>query len=196
VSVLNELLPGFALNFIVMIIIVGFIYYPSNNARREYTFAFFAFSALMYFISGLLRDVQLTLGFGFGLLAVFTVLRFRTEAIPLKEMMYIFISITIPFMNTLFLATRITFAELTIINGMLVAIFFIAEQSLGIPYLGRKEVVYEKIELIKPENHHDLLEDLRNRTGLDVQSYEISEINFLRDTATITIFFNEPTFPE
>lgn len=190
-SVLNELLPGFALNLIVMIVIVGFIYYPSNQARRDYTFTFFAFSVLMYFISGLLRDVQLTLGFGFGLLAVFSVLRYRTESIPIKEMMYIFISITIPFMNTLFLATRITFPELAIINGMLVATFFVAEQSWGIPYLGRKEVIYEKIELIKPENREELLQDLRNRTGLDIQSYEISEINFLRDTATITIFYNE-----
>lgn len=195
-TVLNELLPGFALNFIVMVIIVGFIYYPSNQARREYVFTFLAFSTLMYFISGLLRDVQLTLGFGFGLLAVFSVLRYRTEAIPIKEMMYIFISITVPFMNTLFLATRITFPELTIINGILIASFFLAERSFGVPFLASKQVVYEKIDLIKPENHQQLLEDLRNRTGLDIQSYEISEINFLRDTADIIVYYDESTLSQ
>jgi len=196
VTVLNELLPGFALNLIVMIIIVGFIYYPSNQARREYVFTFLAFSTLMYFISGLLRDVQLTLGFGFGLLAVFSVLRYRTEAIPIKEMMYIFISITVPFMNTLFLATRITFPELAIVNGILIASFFFAERSFGVPFLASKRVVYEKIDMIKPENHQKLIQDLRTRTGLDVQSYEISEINFLRDTADIIIYYDEPTLPQ
>lgn len=195
-TVLNELLPGFALNLIVMIIIVGFIYYPSNQARREYVFTFLAFSTLMYFISGLLRDVQLTLGFGFGLLAVFSVLRYRTEAIPIKEMMYIFISITVPFMNTLFLATRITFPELAIVNGILIASFFFAERSFGVPFLASKRVVYEKIDMIKPENHQKLIQDLRTRTGLDVQSYEISEINFLRDTADIIIYYDEPTLPQ
>lgn len=192
-TVLNGLLPGFALNLIVMIVIIGFIYYPSTYARRDYTFTFFSFSVLMYFISGLLRDVQLTLGFGFGLLAVFSVLRYRTEAIPIKEMMYIFISITVPFMNTLFLATRITFPELAIINAILVVSFFLAEKSWGVPYLASKQVVYEKIDLIKPENHTQLLQDLRNRTGLDIQSFEIHEINFLRDTAEITVYFDDST---
>lgn len=194
--VLSELLPPFILNLIVIIVIVGFIYYPANHSRREYIFTFFTFSILMFFISGLLRDVQLTLGFGFGLLAVFSVLRYRTERIPLKEMTYIFICITIPFMNTLFMATRITFPELAAINAIIVGGIFLAEQSWGVHYLLQKQVIYEKIDLIKPNNHEELMRDLRTRTGLDVQRYEIEEINFLRDTANITIYYNEPKLPK
>lgn len=194
--VINELLPPLILNLIVIIVIVGFVYYPSNHSRREYVFTFFTFSILMFFISGLLRDVQLTLGFGFGLLAVFSVLRYRTERIPLKEMTYIFICITIPFMNTLFTATRITFQELAMINAIIVTGIFLAEKSWGVHYLSQKEIIYEKIDLIKPDNHEDLMHDLRTRTGLDIQRYEIEEINFLRDTANITIYYNEPKLPK
>ena len=111
-SVLNQLLPGFGLNLVMAIIIIGFIYIPSNNATKEYVFTFFAFNVMIYFVSGLLRDVQVTIGFGFGLLAVFSTLRYRTVNIPLKEITYLFICISLPFINTLFMATRIQFREL------------------------------------------------------------------------------------
>ncbi|MCB0087525.1 MAG: DUF4956 domain-containing protein, partial [Caldilineaceae bacterium] len=130
---LNEILPGLALTLIVEIIIVGLIYYPSSPSRREYIFTFFVFNLLIYFVSGLLRDVQLTLGFGFGLLAVFSTLRYRTEQVPVREMTYLFISITIPFMNTLFMATRMTFPELITVNAIIVAAVLVLEQKWLIP---------------------------------------------------------------
>ena len=192
-SVLNELLPGFVLNLIIAVIIIGFIYYPSNQSRREYIFTFFSFNILIYFVSGLLRDVQLTLGFGFGLLAVFSTLRYRTERIPVKEMTYLFICITVPFMNTLFMATRITFSELVIINVIVIVAIFLAEKSWGIPYESSKRITYEKIDLIKPEQRRMLMDDLRQRTGLDILRVETGTIDFLRDTVELTIYYNEPS---
>jgi len=192
VSVLNEILPGFALNLVVVTIIIGFIYYPATRSRQEYIFTFFSFSVLIYFVSLLLREVQLTIGFGFGLLAVFSTLRYRTIRIPIREMTYLFICITIPFMNTLFMATRITFPELLIVNGLIVAVIFFVEKRWGVHYEGEKVILYEKIELIKPEHYQLLLEDLRKRTGLDVKRCDIQQIDFLRDTAELLIYYDEP----
>lgn len=189
---LSEILPGFALNMVVITIIVGFIYYPSHRSMREYVFTYFAFSTLIYFVSLLLREVQLTIGFGFGLLAVFSTLRYRTERIPIREMTYLFVCITIPFMNTLFQATRITFSELMVINGIIVVSILLMEKGWGVHYESRQQVRYERIDLIKPEHHDLLLEDLRKRTGLDIKRVTIDEIDFLRDTAAITVHYDPP----
>ncbi|MEZ4661895.1 MAG: DUF4956 domain-containing protein [Caldilineaceae bacterium] len=191
---LNEILPGLALTLIVEIIIIGLIYYPSSPSRREYIFTFFVFNLLIYFISGLLRDVQLTLGFGFGLLAVFSTLRYRTEQVPVREMTYLFISITIPFMNTLFMATRMTFAELVTVNAIIVAVILVLEQRWLIPTLESRLIRYEKIELVTPQNYHTMLDDLRLRTGLDIKRFEIQEIDFLRDTALVIIYYTTPDY--
>ncbi len=188
-SALSELIPGFIVNLIVATIIIGFIYYPANRSKKDYVFTFYAFNILIYFVSGLLRDVQLTIGFGFGLLAVFSTLRYRTEPIRVKDMTYLFIAITVPFMNTLFMATRITFNELIIINAMVVALVLVLEKGWGVHYQGEQEVVYERVDLLKPENNALLLEDLSERTGLNVIRCEIRQIDFLRDTAQLTIYF-------
>ena len=191
---LNEILPGLALTLIVEIIIVGLIYYPSSPSRREYIFTFFVFNLLIYFVSGLLRDVQLTLGFGFGLLAVFSTLRYRTEQVPVREMTYLFISITIPFMNTLFMATRMTFPELITVNAIIVAAVLVLEQKWLIPTLENRLIRYEKIELVTPRNYEAMLSDLCTRTGLDIKRFDIQEIDFLRDTALIIIYYTAPNY--
>ena len=191
-SVLLELLPGLALNLVAATIIIGFIYYPTHRSKQDYVFTFFTFNILIYFVSTLLRDVQLTIGFGFGLLAVFSTLRYRTEQIRVKEMTYLFICITLPFMNTLFMATRITFNELVLINAMVIVIVLVLEKQWGVNYELDKRVLYEKIELVKPENGDQLLQDLRQRTGLPVKRFDVESIDFLRDTATLIIYYDKP----
>lgn len=191
-SALYEILPGFILNMVVATIIIGFIYYPDNRSKHDYIFTFFSFNILIYFVSGLLRDVQLTIGFGFGLLAVFSTLRYRTEPVRVKDMTYLFICITLPFMNTLFMATRITFSELMLINAFVVTVIFVLEKRWGVNYESDKEILYEKIELVRPENYETLLADLRQRTGLPVKRAEVVSIDFLRDTARLIIYYDEP----
>ncbi len=191
-SVLSELLPGFAINLVVATIIIGFIYYPSNRSKKDYVFTLYAFNILIYFVSGLLRDVQLTIGLGFGLLAVFSTLRYRTEQIRVKDMTYLFIAITLPFMNTLFMATRITYPELIAINVIIVLAILVLEKGWGVNYELEKPVLYEQIELVKPDNQHLLLEDLRQRTGINVKHFEVESIDFLRDTARLIIYYDDP----
>ena len=190
-TILLELLPGFVLTLVTAALIIGLVYYPNNGRNPEHGFTFLTFSILLYFIISLLRDVQLSLGFGFGLLAVFSTLNYRSVNIPTKEMTYLFICITLPFMNTLFLVTRITFPELIVINLFIFFSVLILETLIGVPNEPCRLILYEKIDLIKPENRTLLLEDLGNRTGLHIQRFEIVEIDFLRDMAEIMVYYAE-----
>jgi hypothetical protein len=145
---------------------------------------------MAYLVTSLLRDVQLTLGFSFGMLAVFTLLRYRTELIPVREMTFLYISITIPFINSLFLATRVTFVDLVALNAGIVIFLFVLDRILFI-YFGISQIVYyEKIELIRTENYAELLQDLRERMGVNVKRCVVEEVDFLRDTARLTVYFD------
>ncbi len=189
-TVLSEILPGLALTFATALVIFGLIYYPTQPSRPDFLFSYLVFSVLAYVVSSLLRDVQLTLGFSFGLLAVFTILRYRTEQIPVREMTYLYVSITLPFINALFVATRTTFGELVLINAGIAIFLFLLDRLIWAKYEVAKTIQYERIELVKPENYQELLEDLRARTGLPIKRCEVDEIDFLRDTARLTVYFN------
>ena len=186
---LQELLPGLLLNLVAAFVLIGFIYYPVRRSKAEFVFAYFTFFIVIYFITGLLRDVQLTLGMGFGLMAIFSVLRFQAERLPLREMVFLFVSISLPFINQLFLATRITFSELIILNIFILAMIFVLDRGWGVRNEEERQILYEKIDLIRPENHEALLDDLRARTGLPIKRVLVNEINFMRDVAQITIYY-------
>ena len=146
---------------------------------------------MAFLVTSLLRDVQLTLGFSFGLLAVFTIMRFRSINIPVREMTYLYVSIMVPFANALFVATRVSFTDVLIINAGL-AIFVILADRILIARYGTSQLVhYEKIDLIRTDNELAMLEDLSQRTGRRVKRYIVEEIDFLRDTALLTVYFDE-----
>ena len=194
-NVVAEILPGFALTLAVALVIFGLGYAPPRRSRPEYLFTFLVFTALAYLATSLLRDVQLTLGFSFGLLAVFTIMRFRSVMIPMREMTYLYVSIMLPFANALFFATRATFNDVILINAAL-AIFLIGVDRLLLAHYGvAQTILYEKIDLIRADNRQELIADLNERTGQRVKRYIVEEIDFLRDTATITVYFDENTTP-
>jgi hypothetical protein len=186
---LQDLLPGLLLNLVAAFVLIGFIYYPARRSKAEFVFAYFTFFVIIYFITGLLRDVQLTLGMGFGLMAIFGVLRFQAERLPLREMVFLFVSISLPFVNQLFVATRITFSELIILNIFILALIYVLDRGWGVRYEEERQILYEKIDLIRPENYDALLADLRDRTGLPIKHVMVNEINFMRDVAQITIYY-------
>jgi len=189
-DILFGLLPGLALNLVINFIIIRLIYYPSNRHHRDYVFTFFVFSTLIYFIVAILRDIEISMGFGFGLFAVFSMLRYRTWPIPLKEMTYLFICVALPLMNTLWLSNQMSYVEAIILNAIIIAMIYVLERQWGMRYEMKQKVLYEKIELIKPENYGLLIADLRTRTGLDIKRCEIGSINLLRDTATLNIYYD------
>lgn len=194
-NLVSEVLPGFALTLAASIVVFSLGYAASRRSRPEYIFTFFTFSVMAYLVTSLLRDVQLTLGFSFGLLAVFTIMRFRSVNIPVREMTYLYVAIMLPFANALFVATRVAFNDVLVINGTLAGFVVILDRLLLARYGSSQLVHYEKVDLIQANNERALLEDLSARTGRRVHRYVVEEIDFLRDTALLTVYFDEKGIP-
>jgi hypothetical protein len=189
VNIIFEILPGLALTLATGTLLFVLVYLTSPRSRPEFVFTYMVFCVMAFLVTSLLRDVQITLGFSFGLLAVFTLLRYRTDMIPIREMTYLYVAITVPFMNSLFMATRVSFEELALINGGIVAFLFIVDRSL-LGYYGLAQTVfYEKIELIRAGNTEVLLADLSDRLGVPVKRFIVEEVDFLRDTARLTVYY-------
>jgi hypothetical protein len=184
---LFKLFVRFLVNFSFTFVIVRVLYFSANR-RKDYLFTFIVFNLLTFFICFLLRKVPMELGFALGLFAVFGILRYRTEPIPIKEMTYLFIVIGLAMINAL-ANKKISWAELMFVNSTILLVTFSFEKLWFNNEVQSKNVVYERIDLIKNENRLAMIEDLRERTGLDIIKVQVGKIDFLRDVATVTIFF-------
>jgi hypothetical protein len=189
VSSFNELLLRFALNISVITIIVRLLYYPVAR-RKDYLFSFMLISLLVFLLCFLLESVKLQLGFAFGLFAIFGILRYRTNAIPIKEMTYLFILIGISVINAL-ANKKISWAELIFTNLVLVFLIYGLEKLWLLKHESSKSIIYEKVDLVRPERREELRKDLESRTGLKINRIEIGRIDYLRDTARINIYYFE-----
>ena len=176
-------------NLIVITIIVRYIYYPITK-NKDYLFTYFLISLTVFLLCILLDNVKLQLGFALGLFAIFGIIRYRTDPIPIKEMTYLFLVIGISVVNALS-NKKITHAELLFANSIIIFVAYGLERLWLLKHETRKNITYEKIELIVPEKRKELLEDLRKRTGIDIIRVEVRRIDFLRDTANIRIFYYE-----
>ena len=188
-SELMNLIIRFGFNLFIAFIIVKLIYHREHT-DNDFVFTYFMFNSLIFFFSFLLSNININLGFAFGLFAVFAIMRYRTDPIPIKEMTYLFIVITIGVINALS-KTEVSYEALLFTNVAIVGLTYFLETYWQKNLLVRHMVIYEKLENIKPENHDKLLADLRERTGLDIQQFEIRRINFLRDTFRIRIYSKE-----
>lgn len=186
----TALFIGFAVNLLVALIIVRFIYYPAKQ-DKNYVFTFLAFNTIIYFVMSFLATAELGVGVGFGLFAIFSVLRYRTVTMSPREMTYLFIVTALPVLNSVVLRAN-TWWVLLAVNATVIAVLFVLEQEWGFHFASAQLIRYERIDLIKPEHHCLLLEDLRQRTGLPVSRVEIGQINFLNDTAELKVYFDEP----
>ena len=187
---LVSLFAGFAVNLLVALIIVRFIYYPANQ-NKNYVFTYLAFNTVIYFVMSFLTSVELSLGVGFGLFAIFSVLRYRTSTMSTREMTYLFVVIALPVMNSLVMREN-EWAVLLAVNAVVVAVLFVLEREWGFHYESSQSIRYDRIDLIKLEQRALLLEDLRLRTGLPIKRVEVGRLNFLNDTAELRIFYDEP----
>lgn len=179
------LLLRLVLNLIVLIIIVRYIYFPIRR-DKDYFFTFFIFNVLTFFVCYLLSSVKLELGFAFGIFALFSLLRYRTNTLPVKEMTYLFAVIVLAVINSLS-TKKVSYFELIFTNSVIAGLIFYLER-VWFQFKGAIQVItYEKIENIKPQNRAQLIADLEDRTGLKIINVEINRINFLNDTARITI---------
>lgn len=186
---LSDFLIAFALNLATAIILVRWIYYPKHRSKK-YVFSFLGFNVIIFFVLSLMTSVEISVGVGFGLFAIFSVLRYRTNPIPVREMTYLFITAALPVMNAT-AANGDHWLKLLIANLSVILILFILENGWGFAFESSRTVIYEKIDLIQPDKRQFLLQDLEGRTGLTINRVEIGRINFLRDTARIKIYYDE-----
>jgi hypothetical protein len=184
----SKLLFKFGINFIFLIIIVRLVYYRVKD-DKDYVFTYIMFNILTFFICFLLRKVPMEMGFALGLFAVFGILRYRTEAIPIRQMTYLFIVIGISMINALS-NKSVSIFEVLFTNGLITLITYLIDRLWFQSIEENKSIIYEKIDLIKPEKKEDMIEDLRNRTGLPIHEVKVDKIDFLKDVANITIYYN------
>lgn len=190
-SVIGNFLLSFGFNFFIVLLLVRFIYYPSTHNKR-YVFTFLAFNTVIYFVLAFLTSVEIGVGVGFGLFAIFTILRYRTDPIPVREMTYLFVIVALPVINSAASANSALWPQLIAANSFTLAILLVLEKEWGFQYEASKDIVYEKIELIVPERRAELQADLEKRTGLKINRINIGKVNFLRDTVDLTIHYNDP----
>lgn len=185
---------GFVVNFISAFIIIRFIYYP-RQGEHAYLFTFLAFNTVIYFIMGLFTSIELSIGVGFGLFALFSILRYRTETVPIHEMTYLFVMVALPILNSIIFGTG-QYEKLVLTDAIIIGVIWALEKGWGFD-TGQysKQVVYEKIDLIQPEKRDEMIADLKARTGLSVTGVQVDMIDFLRDTAKIRIFYTDIANP-
>ena len=186
-SELLNLIIRFGFNLSIAFIIIKLIYQRNHTNNLDFVFTYFMFNSLIFFFAFLLSNITINMGFAFGLFAVFAILRYRTDPIPIKEMTYLFIVITIGVINALS-GAEVSYAALLFTNTTLVGLTYLLETYWGHNTLILRTVEYEIIENIKPENHEKLRLDLEDRIGMPIIKFEIHRINFLRDTVRISIY--------
>lgn len=182
-----KLLIKTSFNLLIVLIIARGIYYPLTK-NKDYLFTYLLISLTVFILCVLLDDVKLQLGFALGLFAIFGIIRYRTDPIPIKEMTYLFLVIGVSVVNAL-ANKKISHAELLFANFVIISVTFVLENLWLLRHESRKSILYEKIEYISPDKKDLLLKDLNERTGLNIVRYEIKKIDFMRDVANIIIYY-------
>ena len=179
----------FLFNLLVTWAIVYGIYYRFSR-RRNYYVTFMLFSSAMFLLLWLMQILDIQTGFVLGLFAIFGMIRYRTETVPIREMNYLFIIIAVSIINSLSLkADGLAWYLLVLANVLIICLAYGFELWSNRSRTSKKIILYEKIENIKPENRAALLADLQDRTGLDIIDIEIGHIDFLRDVAYINVTY-------
>ena len=182
----------FLFNLLMAWIIIYCIYYQVSR-RRDYYVTFMLFSSAMFLLLWLMQILDIQTGFVLGLFAIFGMIRYRTETVPIREMTYLFIIIAQAVMNSLSLhADSLAWHQLLFANVALIALAGGFELWVARKRTGTKIILYEKIDNIRPENHEALLADIKERTGIEATDIEIGHIDFLRDVAYIKIKYTLP----
>lgn len=175
------------IDIVSVFILIRFIYYPIYK-NREFFFTFFIFNLIIFLITFLLNKVEMSMGAAFGLFAVFSMLRYRTEGISMKDMTYLFLVIA---MGLITAVSKGNWDELSLLNLIIIAFTYLLESNIFLKKEASKVIQYENIEMIKPEFQAELIADLESRTGIKINRIAINKVDFLRDTAIIRIYYYE-----
>lgn len=176
-----------SVNLFFLTIIIRYLYYPKTK-RKDYLFTYYLIGMITFFLCFGLKKLDIDTGMGLGLFAIFGIIRYRTDAIEIKEMTYLFLVIGISVVNALGM-NKVSVAEIAIINVATVLLTFVLERLWLMKHETRKTINYERIDLIVPEKYEEMKADLEKRTGLTINRVEVGKIDFLNDTALIRIYY-------
>jgi hypothetical protein len=181
------LLIRLVVNISVLTLLIRYLYYPKTK-RKDYLFTYYLIGTITFFLCFGLKKLDIDTGMGLGLFAIFGIIRYRTDAIEIKEMTYLFLIIGISVVNSL-ASNQISLVEVIIINAFVILLTFVLENLWLVKHETRKTINYERIDLITPDKYEEMKEDLKKRTGIAINRFEIGKIDFLTDTAQIRIYY-------
>lgn len=186
---LLHLLMRFAFNLLISWLIVRICYYRKSQ-RKDYVLTYMLFSSAMFLLIFLMENVNLQIGLTLGLFAIFGVIRYRTETVPVREMTYLFVIIATSVINGL--ALNISYVELIVANALIFLLIWAMESRVLLRHTSAKLVIYEKIQLITPERREEMIADLEQRLGHKVDKVEVGHVDFLRDVAFVKVYYELP----
>lgn len=192
-SILEDFLPAFLGNLVSALVLVLFIYHQAAQ-RREFVFTFLSVSTSVFLLCRLLIGIELDLAFALGLFAIFGIIRYRTDAIPIREMTYLFLVIALAVINALASGSD-TWAVVLVANGTIWGLTWVLERLWKLRHLATKIVIYDRVDLIHTGRRDELIADLSRRTGVVIEKIEIGKVDLLRDTAVIKVFFDANVVP-
>ena len=178
---------------VVNLVIVDRLYYKKSR-RRDFYFTFMLISIaiffLVFFMLFVLEDLKAktSIGIGIGLFGIFSIMRYRTDAMPVREMTYLFVIIALSVVNAI--AASVNIVELVLTNAIVVFAVWMCEHRLKME--PSKLVQYDRIELIKPERREELVADIEQRLGLNVKRIEVGAVDLLRDMAMLRVYYVDP----
>ena len=184
---LYTMLFRFVVNIIALTILIRFLYYPITK-RKDYLFTYYLIGMITFFLCFALKKLDIDTGMGLVLFAIFGIIRYRTDAIEIKEMTYLFVVIGLSVVNSL-ASRQISVSEMVVINVIVIALIYGLEYIWLLKHETRKTIIYERIDLITPEKYEEMKADLEARTGLLINRFDIGRIDFLNDTAQVRIFY-------
>jgi hypothetical protein len=184
---LLELIIRFSLNILAIFILVRVIYYPRHK-NKDFLFTFFLFNCLNFLICFLLSATKIKIGFAFGLFAIFSIMRYRTVMVPVKEMGYFFVCVAIGIINALATVDDHYFVLIGC-NAFILLLTIILDGRMNLTHENVKEIKYERIDLIHPDRRNEMIADLVARTGLPIHKVDVITIDFLRDVAMVHAFY-------
>ena len=189
----ESLLGLFALNLVSSLVVVRLIYHMAAK-RRDFVFTFMLVSTAVFLLCRLLAGVEIDLAFALGLFAIFGIIRYRTNAIPIREMTYLFIVITLAVINAL-APLAASWVEIAMANVLIWALSYVLERLWFVEHLATKIVIYDRIDLLHAGRRNELIADLEQRTGVSIVHLEIGKVDLLRDTANLKIHFSADQEP-
>ncbi|MDE6256381.1 MAG: DUF4956 domain-containing protein [Muribaculaceae bacterium] len=184
-----QLIFRFLFNAFFVWLIIHVFYYRKSK-KMNYYFTFSLISVSVFFLTYMLGGVKIKIGMALGLFAIFGIIRYRTEVISVREMTYLFVIITLSVINAM--AVKLSYSELFTANLLFVIAVWLFEGSHRIKRVSCKYILYDRVDNIKPDQYNELLEEVKNRTGLDIINIEVGAINYLKDTVMLKVYYRLP----